>query len=544
MNVDGNDGALAGRRDWGGFAVLMLVLLAVSMDTSVLYFAAPFISEQMHPSGSEQLWIFDIYGFVLSGLLLTMGGLADKIGRRRLLLLGALGFGAFSVMAAYSSSTEMLIAARALLGIGGATLMPSTLALVRNIFTNEKQRGTAVVIWTSVLSLGVTIGPVVSGALLNHFWWGSIFLVNVPVIALLLILGPILIPESRNPAAGRFDILSSLLSMATVLPIIYAMQHAASNGFSNDLYLYIVGGAVFGALFILRQFRARSPLIDIRLFKDRGFSGSVVIQTLAMFVLIGFVVFTTQFLQLVLGLNPLQAALWALIPSGAIIVAAPIGAIAGMKLKRSHAIAVGFLIAAAGYFGQSRVQPDTKLWYLLVVAFVSSAGVITLLALVGDLMLASIPADRAASASSVSETGQEFGGALGTAVLGSIGAHVFREAAADKLPSGLPADAAASAGQTISNAVSAAHQLGGSVGDELLRAARSAFSDAMSVAGLTAACVMVAGALLALVYLRNVRVAAPAQPGAEDATAVQPEPGDATAVQPDEVRPGVVSEAS
>ncbi|MFI6072056.1 MFS transporter [Actinoplanes sp. NPDC051343] len=544
MNVDGNDGALAGRREWGGFAVLMLVLLAVSMDTSVLYFAAPFISEQMHPSGSEQLWIFDIYGFVLSGLLLTMGGLADKIGRRRLLLLGALGFGAFSVMAAYSSSTEMLIAARALLGIGGATLMPSTLALVRNIFTNEKQRGTAVVIWTSVLSLGVTIGPVVSGALLNHFWWGSIFLVNVPVIALLLILGPILIPESRNPAAGRFDILSSLLSMATVLPIIYAMQHAASNGFSNDLYLYIVGGAVFGALFILRQFRARNPLIDIRLFKDRGFSGSVVIQTLAMFVLIGFVVFTTQFLQLVLGLNPLQAALWALIPSGAIIVAAPIGAIAGMKLKRSHAIAVGFLIAAAGYFGQSRVQPDTKLWYLLVVAFVSSAGVITLLALVGDLMLASIPADRAASASSVSETGQEFGGALGTAVLGSIGAHVFREAAADKLPSGLPADVAASAGQTISNAVSAAQQLGGSVGDELLRAARSAFSDAMSVAGLTAACVMVAGALLALVYLRNVRVAAPAQPGAEDATAVQPEPGDATAVQPDEVRPGVVSEAS
>nr|WTB28344.1 MFS transporter [Streptomyces sp. NBC_00830]WTB35738.1 MFS transporter [Streptomyces sp. NBC_00830] len=527
-----NDEPLAGHREWGGFAVLMLVLLVVSMDTSVLYFAAPYISEQMHPSGAEQLWIFDVYGFVLSGLLITMGGLADKIGRRRLLLIGAFGFAAASVLAAYASSPDMLIASRALLGIGGATLMPSTLALVRNIFRNEKQRGLAVVIWTSVLSLGVTIGPVVSGALLNHFWWGSVFLINVPVIVLLLALAPFFIPESKNPDAGSFDFLSSLLSMATILPIVYAMQQTASHGWKNGLWAYIAGGVLFGALFIVRQFTARSPLIDIRLFKDRGFSGAVVVQTLAMFVLIGFVVFTSQFLQLMLGLNPLHAALWALIPSAGIVVAAPIGVIFGMKLKRSVAIALGFLIAGSGYFLQSRVQVDTELWYLLVAAFISSVGVITLLSLVGDLMLASIPADRAASASSVSETGQEFGGALGTAVLGSVGAHVFRQAAEDKLPSGLPADVAADAGQTVSNAVAAAQQLPGDLGTAVLNAGRAAFADAMSAAGLTAVGIMLFGAALSLLYLRNLKAPQPAPDADADADAEEPTPAGPTTASP------------
>src|SRR4030088_1391869 len=210
----------AGRREWIGLATLMLPLLLVSMDVSVLFFAVPFINADLEPSATQQLWIFDIYGFVLAGLLITMGSLGDRIGRRRLLMLGAVGFGAASIMAAYAQSAEMLIAARALLGIGGATLMPSTLALIRNMFHDEKQRRTAIAIWTAATMSGIALGPVLSGLLLSHFWWGSVFLINVPFMIMLLALAPVLVPEFRAPQPGRFDLAGSVLSLGAVLPAI------------------------------------------------------------------------------------------------------------------------------------------------------------------------------------------------------------------------------------------------------------------------------------------------------------------------------------
>src|SRR3954452_22390699 len=240
----------AGRKEWIALGVLALPLLLVSMDVSVLCFAVPFISSVLGVSATEQLWIFDIYGFVLAGLLITMGSLGDRIGRRRLLLFGAIGFGVASVAAAYAQSPEQLIAARAVLGIGGATLMPSTLALIRNLFHDPAQRSKAIAFWSAVMMGGISLGPVLSGFLLEHFWWGSVFLINTPAMVLLLVLAPVLLPEFKAPAKGRFDLLSSVLSLAAALPVIWGIKKCAADGFAMTPMVSIAAGLLVGVLFI------------------------------------------------------------------------------------------------------------------------------------------------------------------------------------------------------------------------------------------------------------------------------------------------------
>lgn len=293
----------AGRREWIGFGVLMLPLLLVSMDVSVLYFAVPFLSAELRPTSTEQLWIFDIYGFVLAGLLITMGALGDRIGRRRLLLAGAVAFGAASVLAAYADSAGTLIAARAVLGVGGATLMPSTLALVRNMFHDEKQRGTAIAIWTAALTGGIAIGPVLSGILLEHFWWGSIFLINLPAMVLLLLLAPLLVPEFRNPRAGRFDLLSSVLSLAALLPVIYGIKELAREGWSAVPASAVAAGLLVAVVFVRRQRRLAYPMVDLALVRRRAVGAALGVNLVAMFAMVGFAIFTTQHLQSVLGFS-------------------------------------------------------------------------------------------------------------------------------------------------------------------------------------------------------------------------------------------------
>lgn len=258
---------LAGRREWTAFTVLLLPLLLVSMDTSVLYFAIPAITRELDPSATQQLWIFDSYAFALSGLLITMGSLGDRIGRRRLLLAGAGAFGLASVAAAYATSAEMLIAARVLLGIGGATLMPSTLALVRNLFRDDKQRGKAIAIWSGAMTGGIALGSVLSGVLLNHFWWGSVFLINVPAMLLLLVLVPVLVPEFKDPAPGRFDLLSVPLSTAAVLPVVYGLKEIAAEGFEPRHLACLLVGLAFGLVFVRRQRRREDAMVPRALFR-------------------------------------------------------------------------------------------------------------------------------------------------------------------------------------------------------------------------------------------------------------------------------------
>ncbi|WP_393077855.1 MFS transporter [Streptomyces sp. LN704] len=491
-------GARAGRREWTALGVLMLPLLLVSMDVSVLYFAIPAISADLEPSGTQQLWIFDIYAFVLAGLLMTMGSLGDRIGRRRLLLFGAAAFGAASALAAYADSAQTLIAARALLGVGGATLMPSTMAIIRTMFTDPGQRAKAIGLWSGVMTGGVALGSVMSGVLVQYFWWGSVFLVNLPAMALLLVLGPVLLPESRNPRPGRFDLPSVPLSMAAVLPVIYGIKEIPSEGWKFEYVLSILVGLLFTALFVRRQRTVESPLISPELFRGRGFAPAVVLNLVSSFGMMGSAYFTTQYLQSVLGKSSMEAALWALLPTVLVGVAAPVAAqLVHKGVHRAHVVSGGFVLGACGYALLALTGTDS-LWWALAGAGVLAAGIVVVMSQMMDLALSTVPVANAGVASSLLETGAEFGGALGMAVLGSIGTAVYRH--------GIPSDAPDAARETLGGALAVARALPGDTGGTLVRAAREAFTDGMHAAAVAGAVLLLGAAVLASVTLRRVRV--------------------------------------
>lgn len=488
--------ALAGRREWTALGVLMLPLLLVSMDVSVLYFALPAIGADLRPSGTQQLWILDIYGFVLAGLLMTMGALGDRIGRRRLLLIGATAFGGASLLAAYADSAGTLIAARAVLGIGGATLMPSTMALLRTMFTDPGQRAKAIGLWSGVMTGGIALGSVMSGILVEHFWWGSVFLVNLPAMALLLLLGPVLLPESRNPTPGRFDWLSVPLSMAAVLPVIYGVKEIPSEGWHPLYVVSVTVGLLFAALFVHRQRTTGSPLIPPALLRGRGFTPALVLNLVASLAMMGSAIFTTQYLQSVLGMSPLAAALWSLLPSVFIGAAGPLTAqLVQQGADRGYVVAGGFAAMAAGFVLLALVGTDS-LWLVLTAAGVLACGMVAIMSQLTDLAMSAAPVDRAGTASALLETSAEFGGALGMAVLGSIGTAVYRHE--------IPATAPAGARETLGGALATAGRLPGRTGEALIRTAREAFTSGMQGAAIAGAVLLVLAAVGAGVTLRRI----------------------------------------
>ncbi|MFF5587067.1 MFS transporter [Streptomyces hygroscopicus] len=517
-------GPRAGRKEWTAFVVLMLPLLLVSMDVSVLYFAVPAISRELHPGSTQQLWIFDIYAFALAGLLITMGALGDRFGRRKLLMFGAAAFGAASVAAAYAPNAELLIAARAVLGIGGATLMPSTMGLVRNLFLDEKQRAKAIAIWSSAMAGGIALGSVMSGVMIEHFWWGSVFLINVPAMVLLLALVPLLVPEFKDPRPGAFDLPSVPLSMAAVLPVIYGLKKmAADNGVGPVPVLSVVAGLAIGAVFVRRQRTRRDAMISPELFRHRGFGPSIAINALATFAMMGSAYFTTQYLQSVLGKGALEAALWSLAPSVCVGFAGPAAAAAVQRgANRALVIGAGFLSGAIGY-GILALAGTDALWTVLIGAAVLASGIVTVMSLVTDLAIGTVPPQRAGSAAALLETGQEFGGAMGMAVLGSVGTAVYRSDVEDSLGHGLPTGTLDQARETLGAAVAVAGRVKGRAGEQVLDAAREAFTHGMQIASAAGAVVLLAGAVLALVTLR--RVGPPAGPtagGVDSAGAGEP----------------------
>jgi DHA2 family multidrug resistance protein-like MFS transporter len=496
----------AGGREWTGLAVLLLPLLLVSMDVSVLYFAVPFISRDLRPTSAQQLWIFDVYGFVLAGLLITTGSLGDRIGRRRLLLMGAVAFSVASLGAAYSHSAAELIAARAVQGIAGATLMPSTLALIRNMFHDEKQRRTAIAIWTAATMSGIALGPVLSGLLLDRFWWGSVFLINVPFMIMLLSLAPALVPEFRVQQPGRFDLVSSLLSLGAVLPVIYGMQEIAASGASPGRIAAIAAGALVGVAFVLRQARRAHPMIDLSLFRSRGFTGAVALNLVAMFAVVGFAIFATQYLQSVMGMSPLRAALWSMVPMAGTAVAVPLSQVLVQKVDRAYVAAGGMFTAAAGFGILTQVQAHSPLWFVLLGASVYAGGVIGAMTVGNELIMGAVPPERAGAAAAVVETATEFGGAFGMAVLGSIGIAVYRSGLAASAPAHIPAGALSAARSTLGGALSVAAGLPGRLGTDLLAAARTAFAHGLNAAALGAAIAMLAAAAISARYFRGVKV--------------------------------------
>ncbi|WP_232376479.1 MFS transporter [Amycolatopsis aidingensis] len=491
-------------REWIGLAVLVLPCLLVSMDLSALFLALPFLSADLEPTGAQLLWIMDSYGFLLAGLLVTMGVLGDRIGRRRLLLIGAAGFGAASILAAYADSAELLILARVLLGIGGATLAPSTLSLIRNMFHDQRQRTLAISVWTAGFAGGAMLGPVLGGLLLEHFWWGSVFLINVPAMMLLLVLGPKLLPEFADPEPGRFDLLSALLSLAAVLPVIYGVKQLAEHGAGWRPVLAIAAGLALGVVFVRRQ-RRPDPMVDLALFARRAFSMSLAANVLSLFCTMGFSLFSAQYLQLVYGMRPFTAAMWSLPALAGMLAGTAVAAALARWIRPGFVVAGGLAVGSAGFLLLTTVTAAGGLATIILGAVVLTCGIGVVAALANDLVVSSAPAQRAGAASALSETGNEFGGALGMAVLGSIGVAVYRSTLAGTAPPGLPDQTVATAGDTLGAATAVAARLPAGTGDALLDAAHHAFVQGLRVTALIGALITGVAAVLAAVLLREVR---------------------------------------
>jgi DHA2 family multidrug resistance protein-like MFS transporter len=484
---------------WLALSVLVLAVLLVAVDATVLGLATPYISEDLAPSGTQLLWIGDVYSFVIAGLLVSMGSLGDRIGRKRILLIGATAFGLISVLNAYASTPELMIVARALLGVAGATLMPATLALIRNLFHDPRERSLAVGVWGATASAGTAVGPIVGGFLLEHFWWGSVFLINLPVMVVLVLVGIKLLPESRNPNPGPWDLASVVLSLVGMVGVVYAVKEAAAHGFGwATLAAGLLGAAALYG-FVRRQLTMPVPLLDMRLFRSRGFSGAVLADLLTILGLSGLVFFLSQYLQLVQGRPPFEAGLAELPAAIGAVVA---GLIAGRVARRFSVravvsgglAAVGLALAALTVIDQHAGYP--LLGAALLVVGVGAGFSFTVTA---DVILSSVPKEQAGSASAVSETAYELGAALGIALLGSIVTGVYRDFTG---PAGTPA----AAHESLGGAVQAASELPADTAGALLDAARQSFVDGLTLASGVGAVVLLAAAGAAWFLLRGQRL--------------------------------------
>ena len=495
----------AGRREWIGLAVLALPCVLYSMDLTVLNLAVPHLTADLQPSSSQLLWIIDIYGFLVAGSLITMGTLGDRIGRRKLLMIGAAAFGAGSVLAAFSNSAEMLIATRALLGVAGATLAPSTLSLIRNMFLDPEQRTFAIGVWITSYSVGGMIGPVVGGVMLQYFWWGSVFLIGVPVMVLLLILGPMLLPEFRDPGAGRLDLISAGMSLGAVLLVIYGLKRIAEDGFGSLPLLFIAAGFLAGLLFVRRQLKLTHPLIDLSLFRIPAFSASLAANLLNCFVAFGAFIYVAQYLQMVQGFTPLR--------SGMLMIPSSIGFIAGSMLtprivrrfRPSYVTGGGLLMAAIGFLVLTRIDASSGVGYLVAGSLIYSIGLALAFTVATDIIVGSAPPERAGAAAAISETFAEFGGALGIAVLGSIGTAIYRRSMADAVAGSIPIEAADAARATLAGALVTAEGLQPLLRADLIAAARHAFAAAMHVVYSINVAVMVVTAIIVTTLLNKNR---------------------------------------
>jgi len=490
----------AGRREWIGLGVLTLACLLYSMDLTVLHLAVPKLSADLAPTSTELLWIVDIYGFLVAGALITMGTLGDRIGRRRLLLIGAAAFGAVSVVAAFVTTPTALIASRALMGIAGATIAPATLSLIFNMFPDPDQRSRAVGLWITAFSAGGAIGPVVGGFLLEHYWWGSVFLMALPVMALLLVLGPRVLPEYKDPDAGRLDLLSAGMSLAAVLAVVLGLKELAIHGPGVRALVALAVGTLLGVVFWQRQKSLDDPLIDVTMFRIRVFNVSLMTNLFAIFVAFGYFLFVSQYLQLVLGLSPQVAGLWSLPSAVGFIVGANLSPRFIHKVRPAAVIAPSLAAAAVGLWIFTFAGVDTGLALAVTGSAILALALSPVFNLTTELIVGSAPPERAGSASGISETGAELGGALGIAILGSLGTAVYRANLTAAMPAGMAPGDQTAALDSLGGAIQVASGLPSQLGDTLVEAGKSAFVDGLhTTTGVTAVVALViAGVVAAL----------------------------------------------
>ena len=496
----------AGAKEWLGLAVLALPTLLLALDITVLHLGVPRLSEELQPTATQLLWIIDIYGFMIAGFLVTMGSLGDRIGRRRLLILGAAAFGIASAAAAFSTTPEMLIASRAVMGIAGATLMPSTLALISSMFPDPHQRGLAIGIWATMFSAGIALGPIVGGALLEHFWWGSVFLLGLPVMLLLLIAAPLLLPEYRDRTAGRPDLASVGLIIGAMLALTFGIKESAVHGISAPAAASGIIGLLLGYLFIRRQGRLTDPLLDLRLFANPAVRAGLIALLISTLTIGGIYLFLTQHLQLVAGHPPLLTGLLLLPGAAALILASVLAPILARRIRPVLIVAVSLAVSAAGFvvLARAAVEADTVL--VLVGFAVAYAGIGPVTALSTELVVGSAPPERAGSASALNETSTEIGVSLGIAVMGSIGVAVYRAGIPQGSDAEGTADAYGSAAETLAAALQAADALPATQGDALRVLATDAFSAGFEVSAWLGAVLLIAASAVTLTALRRPRI--------------------------------------
>jgi DHA2 family multidrug resistance protein-like MFS transporter len=490
-------------REWIGLAVIALPCIVYAMDLTVLNLAVPSLSSELKPSAAELLWIVDIYGFLAAGSLLIMGTLGDRIGRRKVLLIGSACFGLLSLIAAFSRTPAMLIAVRALLGVAGATMAPSTLSLISNMFRDDREKTFAVSVWVASFSLGGAIGPAVGGLILARFWWGAVFLAPVPVMLLLLVAGPLLLPEHKNARAGRLDLLSAVLSVVAVLPIVYGIKLAAEGGSLIAASFAAVVGLAFGAGFLHRQAGLSDPLLDLSLFRRPAVTMALAIYAFNFFVGFGILIIVAQYLQLVLGLTPLQAGLWST-PVGFGFVVGSLLTSPALKLMRpGYVLGCGLTVAAVGLGAMALAVHAHSLILIIVGNVVFSIGMAPPTTIIADLIVSAAPQEQSGAASALSEMASELGGALGIALLGSLVTFIYRQALSASIPPMVHGEALERALRGIGSAVSLAQDDGGSA---LVSAAQGAYSDAAQAAFWASACIVLVTAVGALAMFRTFKL--------------------------------------
>ena len=498
-------------RSWLALGVLNLGVLVIGVDGTVLAVATPLITEDLKATATQVLWIGDIFSFVLAGLLVTMGSLGDRIGHKKLLLCSATAFACMSVVTAYAPTAGLLIGARALLGVAGAALAPSTLALIRGLFPQPRQRSVAVGVWAAMFSAGTAVGPVTGGLLLEHFWWGSVFLINIPVMVVLLVGGTVLLPKQRDHTPGPWDLPSVALALVGMLGLVYAFKEGAAGGLWVEVATVGVIGAAALTLFVRRQLTLRAPLIDIRLFANRAFSGVVAANLLSVLGLSGLVFFLSQFFQLVQGYNPLRAGM-AELPAA--VAATLFGLLAGVAARywsQRAVLATGLALVGVAMASLTLISPSTGYPQLGAALFVVGVGLGLAFAAASDVIIASVIPERAGAAAAVSETAYELGAALGIAILGSIVTAVYRGLA---IPPGTPDAVASQARDSLAAATVATRSLPGDQAQGVLTAAKAAFTDGLAIAAGVGSALLLASAAAVWLLLKPDPTLQPDQPAA------------------------------
>ena len=489
-------------RRWLVLGVMCLSLLLIVMDNTIVNVALPTLQRDLDASTTQLQWVVDAYILVFAGLLLTMGSLGDRFGRRGALAIGLSVMGTASILSSFANSADQLIATRALMGVGGAMIMPATLSIITNVFTERRERAQAIAIWSATAGAAVAIGPVTGGWLLEHFWWGSVFLVNVPVVVVALVLGQLFVPTSRDPSAPPIDVPGALLSIAGLVALVWAIIEGPGGWTDPEILGAFALAAVLLGVFIVWERRARFPMLDMSFFRNPRFSAASGAIMLTFFAMFGSLFLLTQFLQSILGYTPLEAGIRLLPMAGVMLVISPLSAKVVERIGSKIVVATGLTVGALGLVIASRLTAGASYPEVLVALVVLAAGLALVMPPATESIMGSLPLAKAGVGSAVNDTTRQVGGALGVAVLGSVMSSTYGPRVTEAI-SGLPlsSEQATAIHDQIGAAMRAAAEIGGPAGRTLADVASRGFADGMSTAFVIGAAALVLGAAIVALFL-------------------------------------------